>query len=110
MKTLSPFRIMWIFVLFDLPTTGKEDTKNAQKFVKDLKLMGFSRFQFSGYHKFCRSQARMHKIIKDVKAIIPRKGKVSVFFMTDFQFGKIETFFGSALQKQENRNGQLNIF
>ena len=50
---LSGYRIMWLFVLFDLPVGTKKERKAATKFRLSLLDMGFEMSQFSVYLKFC---------------------------------------------------------
>ena len=38
---LNAYRIMWLFVMFDLPTLTKVDKRNSARFRKDLEKDGF---------------------------------------------------------------------
>ena len=38
---LNSYRIMWLITIFDLPTTTKQDKKNAAKFRNHLLNNGF---------------------------------------------------------------------
>ena len=42
----SEYRIMWVLVLFDLPTETKKDKKAYTNFRKNLQKDGFSCFQY----------------------------------------------------------------
>ena len=44
---LNAYRIMWLFVMFDLPTQTKVDKKNSARFRKDLEKDGFIMHQWS---------------------------------------------------------------
>ena len=46
-ERFSEYRIMWIFVFFDLPTETKVDRKRYAEFRKNLLRDGFSMFLFS---------------------------------------------------------------
>lgn len=39
---LNAYRIMWLFVFFDLPTSTKKERKKASKFRKNLLDDGFN--------------------------------------------------------------------
>ena len=106
----SQYRIMWILVGFDLPTESKEDRKAASKFRKFLLEDGFTMFQFSIYLRHCPSRENMAVHIKRVKDQIPEAGKVSIFHLTDRQFGMSEQFFGRKVQTREEPVRQLSIF
>ena len=49
MDRFSEYRIMWVLVLFDLPTETKKDKKAYADFKKNLQRDGFTMFQFSIY-------------------------------------------------------------
>ena len=42
---LNAYRIMWLFVLFDLPTNSKKERKSASGFRKNLLKNGFTMMQ-----------------------------------------------------------------
>lgn len=52
MERFSEYRVMWILVLFDLPTETKKDKKAYTDFRKNLQKDGFTMFQFSIYYIF----------------------------------------------------------
>ena len=47
MDRFSEYRIMWVLVLFDLPTETKKDKKAYAEFRKNLQKDGFTMFQRS---------------------------------------------------------------
>lgn len=47
MDRFSEYRIMWVLVLFDLPTETKKDKRAYADFRKNLQKDGFTMFQFS---------------------------------------------------------------
>lgn len=93
-ERFSEYRIMWIFVLFDLPTDTKKERKLAAQFRKDIMGDGFTMFQFSIYVRHCASMENAEVHMKRVRAIVPETGKICMFTLTDKQFANIETFFG----------------
>ena len=46
MSRISAYRVMWVLVLFDLPTETKKDRKVAAEYRKQLQRDGFTMFQF----------------------------------------------------------------
>ena len=52
MDRFSEYRVMWVLVLFDLPTETKKDKKAYADFRKNLQKDGFTMFQFSIYVRF----------------------------------------------------------
>ncbi len=86
---LSGYRLMWMMVLFDLPVTSGEDRRNASKFRKFLLDNGFEMSQFSVYLRFCGSRDKVQSMVKKLDEKAPLKGKISILFFTDKQFGSV---------------------
>lgn len=107
---LSQYRIMWVFVLFDLPTETKKDRKIYTDFRKNLQRDGFTMFQFSIYLRHCMSIENANVHIRRVKKFLPEKGHVGILCITDKQFGVMELYYGK--QQEEKKTGvqQLELF
>jgi CRISPR-associated protein Cas2 len=105
-ERINSYRIMWIVVLFDLPTDTAEDRKVFGQFRKELLKDGFTFFQFSVYLRHCpsRENAEMHQ--NYIKRVLPQKGKVAVMMFTDKQFGMTEIFYGRKKAPEEDKPGQ----
>ncbi len=88
----SEYRIMWVLVLFDLPTETKKERKAAARFRKQLIEDGFSMFQFSIYLRHCPSSENADVHIKRVRRFLPEYGKVGIMRITDKQFGDMILF------------------
>ncbi len=106
----NAYRIMWILVLFDLPTETKTERKAASKFRKNLVDDGFTMFQFSIYLRHCpsRENAEVHK--KRVRGMLPEYGKVCIFEITDRQFELIEIFNSRKEIPKPKTVQQLELF
>jgi CRISPR-associated protein Cas2 len=107
---LNRYRIMWLFVFFDLPTETKKDKKNASSFRNNLLKDGFSMMQYSVYVRHCASgeSADVHE--KRINRLLPPLGKVSVLRITDKQFGNIANFWGQAEVPKAPQPTQLELF
>ena len=64
----SEYRIMWVLVLFDLPTETKKDKKAYTNFRKNLQKDGFTMFQFSIYVRHCPA-VKMQTFISDASSL-----------------------------------------
>jgi len=106
----NAYRIMWIIVLFDLPTGTKVERKDASLFRKILLDDGFTMFQFSIYLRHCPSRENSAVHIKRVKGNLPKKGKVCIFEITDRQFGMMEIFHGRNEIEMAKPSQQLELF
>lgn len=106
----SEYRIMWVFVLFDLPTETKKDRKEYAQFRKRLQKDGFEMFQFSSYIRHCPSAENADVHIKRVKNSLPPHGKVGILRITDKQFGDIEVFDCQKETIVQQPSQQLELF
>jgi CRISPR-associated protein Cas2 len=107
---LNAYRIMWVLVLFDLPTETKKDRKLYAKFRKEIMADGFNMFQFSIYLRHCPSRENADVHIQRVKKILPPKGNVGIMCITDKQFGMMEIFRGKELAVGPTGSQQLELF
>lgn len=109
-ERFSEYRIMWVMVLFDLPTETKKDRKASSEFRKRLMGDGFSMFQFSIYIRHCASVENAEVHIRRVKAILPEYGNVCIMCITDKQFGNIQVFYGRKPTVPNSPGHQLELF
>lgn len=91
---VGAYEAVWMFVGFDLPTLTCEDRRRATKFRNSLLKLGFQMFQLSLYSYYFTSKARADSVANKIEKLVPLKGHVSVFFITDKQFSMIKTFLG----------------
>ncbi len=109
-ERISEYRVMWLMVLFDLPTETKRDIRAYSVFRKNLMKDGFTMFQFSIYIRHCASMENAEMHIKRVKSFLPEFGKVGIICITDKQFGNIELFFGKKTFAPNAPGQQLELF
>ena len=107
---LSGYRIMWLFVFFDLPTETRQDRREAALFRKRLLKDGFGMMQFSVYTRHCASRESMEVHISRVRQMLPPKGAVSIAQFTDKQFGRIVNFWGASRKQAAPVPKQLEMF
>ncbi len=110
MDRLSEYRVMWVLVLFDLPTDTKKERKAAADFRKNLLSDGFTMFQFSIYIRHCASMENANVHIKRVRTLLPQYGKVGIMSITDKQFGEMELYVSRKEAKLPTENIQLELF
>lgn len=109
-ERLNAYRVMWVVVLFDLPTETKLERKAYARFRKDMLKDGFTMFQFSAYVRHCPSRENTDVHVKRVKKMLPSKGHVGILCVTDKQFGEMEIFFGQKPVEPEAPTQQLQLF
>lgn len=106
----NAYKIMWIMVLYDLPTETKAMQKAANLFRKRLEDDGFALFQFSIYIRHCPSRENAEVHVKRIKSWLPKYGKVAIMSITDKQFGDIEIFYSQAKEPPPPTFVQLELF
>ena len=109
-ERFSEYRIMWVLVLFDLPTETKKERKAYADFRKKILKDGFTMFQFSIYMRHCASRENADVHIKRVKSFLPEFGDIGIMCITDKQFGDIEIFHSRKQTKVEQPCQQLELF
>ena len=109
-ERFSEYRIMWILVLFDLPTETKKDRRAYTDFRKNLQKDGFTMFQFSTYIRHCASSENAEVHIKRVKSFFPEYGHVGIICLTYKQFVNIELFYGQKPVPPVAEGQQLELF
>ena len=86
---LNGRKLMWMMVMFDLPTETPSERKSAAKFRKFLLDEGFEMVQFSVYVQFTGTWESSQKYVRVIKKNNPSYGDVNILFFTDKQFSNI---------------------
>jgi CRISPR-associated protein Cas2 len=107
---LSGYRLMWLFVMFDLPVVEKAERKAATEFRNLLLDLGFEMSQFSVYMRFCTGPAQVDTYCKRVEDSLPEGGKVNVIQFTDNQFELIISFNGKRKLPANKTPDQFDLF
>lgn len=109
-ERINEYRIMWVLVLFDLPTETKQERKEYSMFRKNLIKDGFAMFQFSIYVRNCPSRENADVHIKRVKTFLPPRGEIGILCITDKQFGDMEIFISRKTVELPSISQQLQLF
>lgn len=107
---LNAYRIMWVFVFFDLPVVTKKQRRKATQFRKGLEKDGFTMLQYSVYIRHCASSESADVHIKRTKKAVPEEGQVSILMITDKQYGNIINIWGRKLEPLPPGPKQLELF
>ncbi|ALR21666.1 CRISPR-associated endonuclease Cas2 [Sphingobium sp. AP49] len=107
---LSGYRLMWIFVMFDLPVTTREQARAATKFREFLLDEGFEKSQFSVYARFCNGKEQFETYMRRVESSLPDRGDVHILSFTDRQYENIVRFSGQRRRRQRKNPDQLALF
>ena len=88
------YRYMRLVLFFDLPVETSSQRRAAQKFVKEIKKVGFYMMQESVYLKLGIDARAVNATIDKVRKFIPDKGNISVLTITEKQFSQIQFILG----------------
>src|SRR5882724_4408234 len=91
-SALSGYRIMWLFVLFDLPVGTKRERKDANGFRHSLLNLGFEMSQFSVYIKYSAGKEQVDALARQIENAMPSSGKVHMVQITDKQYENVRTY------------------
>ena len=100
---LSSYRVMWLYVMFDLPTNTLREREQARKFREDLLEHSFSMVQFSVYARHFLGGERVLSMIEKIKKRIPQGGRIDMLTITDKQFSNVVTFENNCEKKNHGR-------
>jgi CRISPR-associated protein Cas2 len=107
---LSGYRLMWIFVMFDLPVDTKARARQATKFREFLLDQGFEKSQFSVYARFCNGKEQFETYMRRIEANLPERGEIDILNFTDRQYENIVRFSGQRKKRQKKNPDQLALF
>lgn len=107
---VSSYQLMWILIMFDLPTETKRQRKLYNEFRKSLLKDGFTMFQFSIYVRNCASRENTKVHIDRIKNILPEEGKICIITITERQFNEILLFEGVKKARPIPEGIQLELF
>lgn len=106
----SAYRIMWLFVMFDLPVGTAEERKEATKFRERLLDLGFEMSQFSVYLKYCSSSEKATAVVNKIPRLLPSGGRVDALTITDKQYSNMKRYYGRVKRKKGPHPRQLHLF
>jgi CRISPR-associated protein Cas2 len=107
---LNQYKIMWVFVFWDLPNETPSEKKIAHAFRKKIITDGFTMLQFSMYMRHCASRENADVHIARVKNALPPTGHIVIFAITDKQFGDMQVFYGRKPTKPKQGPQQLELW
>ena len=106
-------RIMWLMLMFDLPTKTKKQRRKYIWFHKELEKEGYIMIQYSVYIKVFRSTESANLGKKRIKEFVKhnlKDGNIRLLMFTDKQFGAMEVIIGKKPTEEDNEPKQLLLF
>jgi CRISPR-associated protein Cas2 len=106
-------RIMWLMLMFDLPTKTKKQRRKYTWFHKELEKEGYIMIQYSVYAKVFSSTESANLGKKRIKEFVKhnlKDGNIRLLMFTDKQFGAMEVIIGKKPIEEDNEPKQLLLF
>ena len=107
---LSGYRLMWILVMFDLPTDTRSQRSAASGFRNFLLDEGFERSQFSVYARFVNGKEAFATRVNRIERHLPDSGDVQILNFTDRQYRDIVHFSDQGRKHARQNPQQLVMF
>jgi CRISPR-associated protein Cas2 len=107
---LSGYKFMWVMVLFDLPTSTKEERRRYTLFREFLLNNAFEMAQYSVYVRHTNGKDAIEAIVRKVEASMPAEGKVDILQFTDKQYENIICLRGDRRVDSPKNPTQLLMF
>ncbi len=107
---LSAYQHMWIMVMFDLPTTTKEERRAYTQFRNFLLDQSFVMSQYSIYLRHTTGRDQVRPIMRRIETAMPAEGKVDILQFTDRQYGDIISLRGRRRTDSRENPEQLAMF
>lgn len=101
---------MWVMVLFDLPTSSKNERYSYSKFRNFLLDSAFEMAQYSVYVRHTNGKEAVQAIIRRVEAAMPPAGKVDILQFTDKQYENIVCLRGNKRGESLKNPEQFVLF
>ncbi len=109
-ERINAYRIMWLFVFFDLPTNTKKERHDAARFRNMLEKDGFQMMQYSVYIRHCVSRENLDMHMRKVEALIPEEGYVCMSSITDKQFSDIRNYWNHQVVKEDRTPSLIEFY
>lgn len=101
---------MWLMVLFDLPTTEREERRAYTRFRNYLLDRGFEQAQYSVYVRHTPGKEAAEALIRRIGTAVPDEGMVDILLFTDKQYENIVSFRGKGSKPPPEKPEQLVLF
>ncbi|WP_406602233.1 CRISPR-associated endonuclease Cas2 [Mesomycoplasma moatsii] len=90
-------------LMYDLPNSTSEENHYYSKFRSNIIKLGYIQLQQSIYVKIIQSKTLSNSHVEKIRKIIPPKGNIRIFIMTEYQFER-----GLILSGEINENEIIN--
>ncbi len=91
------YKYMRLVLFFDLPVVKAKQRSDAQKFVRELKKLGFYMLQESVYVKMNVDTYHNDATLKKIEGIKPKEGSIFALSVTEKQFNSMAIILGEAI-------------
>ena len=96
----SNHNLMRAILMYDLPSTTKQDIIFYSKFRKNIIKLGYTQIQESIYVKVLQSKTLSNQHIEKLKKIIPPRGSIRIFVLTENQYSSAYILSGQISENE----------
>jgi CRISPR-associated protein Cas2 len=110
---MSAFRIMWLMIMFDLPTKTRKQKRQYHWFHNELEKEGYKMIQYSIYAKIFNSSESANLGKNRIKEFVDKNvknGNIRMIQFTDKQFANMEVIIGEQPKEEKEEMVQLLLF
>lgn len=100
---------MKIILMYDLPMSSGEMTRDYQHFHKNIVKRGYIMLQYSLYYKTINAITKYQYEYKHLLKIIPARGNIRSFVITERQFHDMKLLRGNKNINETINNGERYI-
>ena len=83
------YRQLRALIIYDLPMIDDDDRRIYSLFRKNIMKLGFYMIQYSVYTKVLQNESSYAQICNKVRMIVPDKGHIIMFRITEKQFSNM---------------------
>jgi len=96
----SLYRIMRLFVFFDMPVKTKAERREYAKFRDYLMDDGFLMLQYSVYTRLCSNDSSADRHIGKIVSFRPKYGNIRILAVTEKQFESMVMVHGEKTEQE----------
>lgn len=106
------YRYMRVFILFDMPTSTKQERREATQLRNFLVSDGFDMLQYSVYSRLCPNRDAAQRHLDRVMRNAPSEtsGSIRALLVTENQFTNMMTIMGEKTSQESMVKSQQMVF
>lgn len=96
----NSFNSMRVILMYDLPNVTTDENKFYSIFRKAILKLGYIQLQYSIYSRVIQSKTLSEQHIAKLKKILPPKGNIRIFVLTEYQYQRCMVLSGEVNENE----------